>query len=315
MFGKLFGSGSKKPAPSASTGLSQGVRDAIFGIVGARSIPPMPPSAQKAFQISINPAAEAYQFVEVIESDEGLSARILKVANSVFFERGHKSATIEEAVLVIGVSELRNLLNATCLAEIFPSQSKLRSVLWQHDIATAIAARELARVIVPRECEAAFLGGLMHDIGKLLLVQRAPEKYAEVVRIVEKEGAPFYEAESQIFPFDHCEVGQLIGERWNFSADLLEIIRSHHNAHDAGSSCHGPAMLALVIQAADAAAYSLGLGVPASWGRLRSRMSEALPGYLDLLGLSREQRKPLLDNIARTFEVENDLYARAGNPM
>jgi HD-like signal output (HDOD) protein len=85
MFKGLFG---KKSSPAASKGhkrLAPGISQAILGVVGARSIPTMASAAQKAFQLATNPKADARDFIEVIESDEGLSARVLKISNSVYF--------------------------------------------------------------------------------------------------------------------------------------------------------------------------------------------------------------------------------------
>lgn len=107
----------------------------------------------------------------MIEVDEALAARVIKIANSVFFDRGNKSSSIEEAVLVIGLNELRNLLNANALSDIF-RVGVAREQLWAHDVAVALTSKQLAQRILPHQADSAFLAGLMHDIGKLLLLQR-----------------------------------------------------------------------------------------------------------------------------------------------
>lgn len=280
------------------------VSSAIVNTVGARSIPPMPAGAQKAFQLSTDPSAEARDFVDVIESDEGLSARVLKVANSVFFDRGKPSKTIEEAVLVIGINELRCLLNATTLSELFPSRSPLRAQLWSHDIATAVVARSLAQRHLPNQADLIFLGGLMHDIGKLLLVQRSPQEYARIVQIVEREGVPYQAAETQIFPFDHTEVGQLIGERWHFSVGLQEMIRGHHQELTPKSI--SPVS---IIWAADTIAHSLGLGDPPSMNRFKNTAQAQLEKVWELLKAPPTERELQLNGFCKEFEVEYEKYS------
>jgi HD-like signal output (HDOD) protein len=200
--------------------LPQNIADSILCVVGAKSIPPMAGSAQKAFKIAIDPKADARDFIDVLESDESLSARIIKVANSVYFDRGKKSTSIEEAVQVIGLNELRGLLNASSLNSVFPSSHPARPLAWNNDIATGIIAKRLCQQVAQDLVESAFLAGLMHDIGKLLLMQRAGEDYSKVLTKVDSEGMTFHEAESQIFPFDHTEVGQLIAQRWGFTEEL-----------------------------------------------------------------------------------------------
>ncbi len=267
----------------------------------------MPGAAQKAFQLSIDPNAEARDFIEVIESDEGLSARVLKIANSVYFDRGNKSSTIEESVTVIGINELRCLLNANSLSEIFPTSAPARTHFWAHDIGTALAARLLSQRILPSKSELAFLGGLMHDVGKLLLIQRNLDEYNKILQQVEREGGPFTKAEEQRFPFDHTEVGQLIGERWNFSPELLAMIRNHHKTWDEVVGA-GPSLVG-IIKAADIIAHALGLGHPATFNRVRAIASEQLPETWNALGIPEGESKAILDRVRRSYETEYDLYA------
>lgn len=301
MWNKLLGR--KKNSLPSSEPVAAGVLDAIFTTVGSRSIPPMPGAAQKAFQLAVDPSAEARDFVEVIESDEALSARIVRIANSVYFDRGHGSKTIEQAVNVIGINELRCVLNANALAELFPSRHPARAQLWAHDIATALIARQLARRSVPAKAELAFLGGLMHDIGKLLLLQRAEEKYLQVLQLIERDGRSFKEAEGEIFVFDHTEVGKVIASRWNFTQELADILGRHHTDPPSAQS------LPALVRGADILAHGLGLGHGKGMHRLQEKMKELIPDTLAALDIPPSEHRSQLDLMARTFETEFNLYA------
>lgn len=301
-FGKKGGDDSSQKARS----LSPAVRDAIINVVGPRAIPVMPGAAQKAFALASNPKAEARDFVEVIEVDEALAARVIKIANSVYFDRGNKSSTIEEAVVVIGLNELRNLLNANALSDIFPCSHPARSQLWAHDIAVALVSKQLAKRFLPRQEDAAFLAGLMHDIGKLLLLQRSTLSYEKVLKSVEQNGIDFKDAEVQEFPFDHCEVGHLIGERWNFSADLIEAISNHHDQQLLSSNQMN---LSKLISSADTIVHSLGLGFSSKYNRLRASFQSRLNDIWDNLNISHTESVSLLDQAKRNFETEYDLYS------
>ena len=306
MFGKLFGKGSDAKKGSLVRPLASGLHDAILSTVGTNRIPTMPAAAQKAFQLSTDPKADARDFVEVIEADEALSARVLKIANSVYFDRGNTSSTIEESVTVIGMNELRCLLNATTLSEIFPSRHVFRTQAWSNDIATAIIARNLARRFLPSKDEIAFLGGLMHDIGKLLLLQRSGEDYGRVLKIVENQGIPFCQAEEEVYVFNHTEAGQLIGQKWNFSDELNMIIRCHHdNFEEAGSRLSLP----FLVKAADTLSHALGLGHTRGFTRFRNRALEDLPRLWELLGIPASEQKDLLSSCERAYNHEYDLYA------
>lgn len=310
MLSGLFGKNKPRSAKPEIESLSSAVSSSIFGVVGSRAIPPMPGAAHKAFQLATDPNAEARDFIEIIECDEALSARVLKIANSVFFDRGKKSSTIEESVTVIGINELRSLLNANTLSDIFPSRHPARTQLWANDIATALTAKTLAARLIPGKAEAAFLGGLMHDIGKLLLLQRNSEDYTKIIRAVETEGLPFCVAEERIFPFDHTQVGQLIGEKWNFTPELIKIIRFHHAPWQSDSQTAQPGIsLPALVKAADIIAHSLGLGHPRTFGKFRSFAESALGEVWDNLSVPALEQKELLGQCKRTFELEYDLYS------
>jgi len=306
----MFGFGKKSKKESAKVpSLSPAVSNSIVAAVGARSVPSMPSAAQKAFELATDPNAEARDFIEVIESDESLSARVIKIANSVYFDRGKQSQTIEESVIVIGINELRCLLNATSLTEIFPSSHPARTQLWSNDIATAIIARMLVQRTAPLKEGVAFLGGLMHDIGKLLLLQRASDDYSKIMSLVETKGASFAEAETEIYVFSHCEVGLLIAEKWNFTSELKDIIASHHKNWDELKSSDGKLTLPGIVKAADTISHSLGLGHGKGFNRLKMRYTEELDQVWDALQIPSDERKTILDAAKKSFDLEYDLYA------
>ncbi len=307
----LFGGSNKKPEEkgiSPPPKLTTAVIGSINTIVGAHSIPPMPGAAQKAFSLSINPKAEARDFIDVIESDEGLSARVLKIANSVFFDRGRLSKTIEEAVLVIGINELRCLLNSTTLSEIFPSRSRIRAQLWSNDVATAIVARSLAQNYSGSRSELAFLAGLMHDIGKLLILQKASVEYRRVINLVERDALEFDRAEEQIFMFDHTEVGQLIAERWKFTTEITAAIRYHHLLWSDLAIHQASPSITVLVKAADLISHSEGFGHPRTFGKFREKHAQSLGEVWEALGMTAGDKKDMLASLRRQFELEYELY-------
>lgn len=306
-FGKSRSTGNKDQFPQ---GLSKATKDAILSVVGSHSIPSMPLSAQRAFSLAVDPAADSRDFVEVIESDEALSARVIKIANSVFFDRGKRSETIDDAVTVIGLNELRCLLNATTLSDLFPSSHPHRATFWTNDIATALISRELSRNLLAGKEEVAFLGGLMHDLGKLLLLQRTTEIYGGIISNVEEKGVPFHEAELVEFPFNHTEVGSLIGERWNFTAELLAIIRHHHDSWEQLSAAGGALSLPLIVKCADLLAHALGLGHGRCFVKLQNASKEELQAVWQTLGVEESSRRSELERLRRVYEAEYDLYAK-----
>lgn len=308
MFRKFFGSDKKSKPEVGPPALSPAIAGSIVKALGSRGLPTMPGAAQKAFKLTIDPDAEIRDFIEVIESDEALSARVIKISNSVYFDRGNPSKTIQESVVNIGINELKSLLNATTLSELFPSRHPLRAELWAHDIATALTAKSIAARILPEKTDNAFLGGLMHDLGKLLLLQRIGKDYAEVVSLVKSKGISFCAAEEDLFVFNHTEVGQLIGEQWNFTEELLEIIRHHHQPFPSAEDEAESVTLIQIVKSADIIAHALGLGHGPGLTKFQDYNSEQLEEVWEVIQVDTSERRDFLAAIRRIFDLEYDLY-------
>jgi HD-like signal output (HDOD) protein len=308
MWKKLFGGKSAEDEVQLPP-LTDGVRQAIFTSLGVKSLPAMPHAAQQAFQLATKPNAEAHDYIEVIEADEGLSAKTLKIANSVFYDRGGGSRTIADAVNVIGIAELRNLLNASALMNVFPLRHPLRSQLWAHDIATALTARLIAKTIAPHLADSAFLAGLMHDIGKLLLLQRHTESYAKLLKEGLSAGLESPLAEVNEYPFDHTHVGQLIGEQWRFTKELTMAIRCHHNDWSTFSGIS----LAALIKASDILTHGLNLGAERDTALYRAVYEPLVEPTWEFLKISGALKATIAREAQRCFETEYELYSSWGN--
>lgn len=306
MLGKLFGKSDSKNDEVPP--LAPGLASTILGTVGLSAIPVMPNSAQQAFKLSTNPNAELRDFVDVVEADESLSARVLKVANSVYFDRGQPSRSVSDAVGVIGLSELKGLLNAQAVTQLFPSRNKLRLTLWGNSVGTAIAARIIAQNLLPSKADTAFLAGLLHDVGKLLLLQRHADVYEKIGRKVAASGISYLEAEHEVYPFSHQEVGQVIAERWSFSPELIHVIRMHHS--DWKELKRGS--LTMIVKAADVVAHALALGEGPELSALRENCNSELGAAKENLSISSSAWASVLDSAKRAFESEYELYSSWG---
>ncbi len=309
MLRKLFGSKKTSLPSGVAPALPAAVSKTILGSLGIKSVPVMPQAAQQAFQLATNPKADAHDFIEVIEADEGLSARVLKIANSVFFDRGGGSKTISDAVQVIGTTELRGILNATTLSDLFSVKHKLRSQLWSHDIATALTAKVMARRLLPSQTEQALLAGLMHDVGKLLMLQRHTDTYERITRHGASQGLESINAEAEEYPFDHTEVGQLIADKWNFTPELTAAIRLHHKPWEDLPRLSLPS----IIKASNIVAHALSLGETGEAGMSKRIYEPLLPATWEALAINAGDQKSFLEDARRTFDSEYELYASWGN--
>lgn len=190
-----------------------------------------------------------------IEVDQGLVARLLRVANSAFYGLQRRVGSVHDAIVVLGTGNVHNLILAVSLSDYAQAampvgEAQLPGFL-KHSIAVAICARALA----PRigcDGNTAFAAGLLHDVGRLVLAVRYSRQMAEVLRYQQHLDCYLWEAEQQVLGIDHGRVGQLVAERWNFPESLCVAIQGHHDPEFIE-----PTPLVCVVHIADAMVHAI----------------------------------------------------------
>lgn len=202
-------------------------------VMTTRDLPAMPQVAAKVLELASDPSTSAGQLQQVISDDQAMTGRILKIANSAMYSCSRRIKTLSEAIVMLGFNSIRSLVVTSAARNLYntrKSRTGLKErLLWEHSIGCAIACRLLAAERMPGLAEEAFLAGLMHDIGKLVLNLRVPERFDEVVQAVYNEGRSFHETEAELLGFDHTHVGALLVNKWRLSPLLEEAILNHHN--------------------------------------------------------------------------------------
>jgi HD-like signal output (HDOD) protein len=207
-----------------------GIKDIILN---AKDLPAMPHVASKVLQLAGNPETTAHRLQKVIQDDQAMAARILKIANSALYGCSRKIKTLTEAIVMLGFNTIRSLVVTSAARNMYLKEGKAMGLkerlLWEHSIGCAIACRILVSVRHPQLAEEAFLAGLMHDIGKLVLNQYASDVFDEIVQEVYNDGRQFIDVERELLGFDHGEVGSLLVSKWKLSPALEDAISRHHN--------------------------------------------------------------------------------------
>jgi putative nucleotidyltransferase with HDIG domain len=165
-----------------------------------------------------------------VAQDQALAAKTLRLANSSFYGLQSKVRTISQAIAVLGFDSVRALVTAAGVIGSFPATSAAGfdvQGFWRHAIGTALCARSLARQLRVN-AEFAFVAGLLHDIGRLVLVTRFPENYAQVVAQRALADNSLVEAERSSLGFDHAQVGRLLAQHWKFPELIVRAIANHH---------------------------------------------------------------------------------------
>lgn len=307
LFGKLIGSEQTAKAAGIPK-LSRGSAERLKNLLGIAKLESIPATAARAFQLASDPKTKASDFVSIIEGDEVLSARVMKIANSVYFYRGSQATDIEKAVANIGVEELRCLLSTSMLRNLLQGSHPARAQVWANSIGTAIAAKHLAILTNSLADGEAFLCGLLHDVGKLIIIRRQGNNYQKVFTKVNAESISFVDAEDVVFELNHVDVGHWIGDSWNFPSSVMMAITNHHMGWDnfvAGRQ--GPFAPALITKVADLIAHSVGIGHGSGMKAFQERAREELPVGLQRLGLSAEQCAGFIADLPSQFEKQSAL--------
>ena len=223
------------------------------------SLPPLPEAAQRILQLARDPDVDFRQIVDVVSVDQTLTARVLRVANSAMYGTTRDIDTIRQATVFLGRETIIQLALGVSVLNLKVSYDEIEnfsaSAFWQHSIAVAIAARYLAQEINVNP-EEAFIAGLMHDIGKLVLIEHFGERYAKIFGFAQQGGRPLHQIEYNLIGVDHAVVGQALCQHWKLPPLLAQAVTGHHTPH-----AEAVGLLPAVVQSANAFAKTIGLGV------------------------------------------------------
>lgn len=284
-------------------------QDRIKHILGISKLESMPAHAAKAFELTIDPSSSIRDFSEVIGADEALSSKIIRVANSVFFSRGQEATGIEQAIATIGLDELKGLLNANLLKGLLKSKHPVRSMIWANSVGVAIVARSLSR-FTNHNPGVAFLSGLLHDVGKLIILGQDARRYERCIDNLNASGISIIEAEEQEYELNHVEVGGWAADEWRFPQPVKEAILYHHLAwQDAAEvTTRKDISISSLIKIADTICHSLAIGHRRQNSFMQLSMRKSLPQAWEMLTLNLDSQQELLDELSRDVQTQLEKY-------
>ena len=214
-----------------------------------------------------DPESNAADVARSLSRDEGLVLRVLKLANSAAYGVSRSISNISEAIALLGYKSVSNIILA---ATVYSAMDKGltgyaldRGELWRHSLMVAYTARHLAGITGKVGTEDAYVGGLLHDIGKVILNDYVRFGYGIIVKMVEEKHMPFTEAEWKVLGFDHAEIGELLVGKWDMPEAYRIAIAYHHKPNDlpADKIQHQP--LLDVVTVANTICLMLGIGLGA----------------------------------------------------
>ena len=270
------------------------------------NIPSLPEVFYRFREAVNDPDTSFYDMGEIIATDPGLTARLLKIVNSPFYGLSNKVETIPHAVSIVGSSQLNDLVISTCIIDRFKNISPKgldMPLFWEHSIATGLSAKIIAKQINIVNQDSIFVGGLLHDIGRLVLCLNAPEEFSEIFLEAQTEEKSLLEVEIKILGFGHDKTGEELLRRWKLPKVHQETIGYHHNPLAAPLFNNEAA----VVFIANNLAKSLALG---SSGELIA--SENNGKIFNLLGIKSEEFLPsIIDKVQKEYEATLDVFLQA----
>ncbi len=218
----------------------------------SEELPPMPHVASKALEILNNPDNSLQKLSEVLEQDPSLLAIIIKVSNSALYSSGQEITNLQTAVTKLGLTTIRSLVLTAATRTLFPVDNPkikdLATPLWHHVKGCGLAARIIAKTVGYPDPEEAFVGGLLHDIGKLAILINYPKEYETIRQESFTTPTATYLIEQQRLGFDHTDIGQILTEKWRMPKPLQTCVKYHHVPEEASDTYR---QLAMIIHLAD----------------------------------------------------------------
>jgi len=242
-----------------------------------------------------HPRSSIADVAKIISEDQGLTARILKLANSPLFGYFSKIETITQAVTIIGVLQVRDLALALSVMNVFagiPQNLVNMEQFWRHSLATGLAAKFMATNQREASLERFFVAGILHDVGRLVLYIRVPELSLELIEQCRTTGELLHRVERQRFGFDHADVGGSLLRRWKIPPRVAEPVERHHDCQRAGQYPREAA----ILHFADIIAHALQIG---SSGEIS--VPELDPGVWERLNVSCHYLPTLVQQVDTTF--------------
>lgn len=222
------------------------------------SLGAMPEAMSRLTEVIQNPVASPAEVADILQTDPGLAAKVLKLVNSPLYGFHQRIDTISRAVTVIGVKQLSALALGVTVLSIFkdvPEGVIDVRAFWRHCLATGCAARSLASHLGVPNTERFFVAGLLHDVGLMLLYMNVPERARQVLIAARISGLSLVDTERRLLGVDHGQVGGALLASWKLPASLAEAADFHHEPLAAGNVRD-----AAILHVADFLAEAMGFG-------------------------------------------------------
>ncbi|MFC1524118.1 HDOD domain-containing protein [Thermodesulfobacteriota bacterium] len=238
----------------------------------------------------------------IIERDQSLTSKLLRLANSAYYGLPRQIETPQKAITILGLDTIQSIAMTLSIFQLFTSDSEPvidLEGLWFHSLGTAVAAKEVISITQKESGEKAFICGIIHDIGKILIIHNLPQQMNEIMTIMGNSDTPILAAEEEILGYNHPKAGAMLADFWNFPLDFVKSIQHHHHPYlpkNKDELNEAALVNAIYVGNTIAKAISLGKSTDQAVGKIRKETMEFLqiPGQ-ELNTLLAEIKKKFTD--------------------
>ncbi|MBN2311301.1 MAG: HDOD domain-containing protein [Candidatus Hydrogenedentes bacterium] len=251
------------------------------------TLPSLPSTVTRLTRLINEPDCPLSEVSKAISVDPALSLKTLRLVNSAFYGVKNKVTSIEQAVTLLGLKVIKNLVFT---ASVFETLNSGTGLFLMHSVACGAAMRLLVEAVpmgVPVEPDDAFAFGLLHDVGKIIFEEFLPKEMDQARRLAQEQGLPSFEAEGAVIGADHAEMGARLAQSWKLSDEVVDAIAGHHQLE----RCGAPELrkAAALLSIADFQCIACGLAPPPRRG---ARVDEEMWAAA---GITSVQIAPIVD--------------------
>ncbi len=245
-----------------------------------KELPTLPVVAQRINALLDDPRSNAKDLAAVIEMDQSVTAKVLRLVNSAYFSLSQKVTNVAQAIALLGyknISQMVVTLSVFDSLRVSEGVSFDRRKFWVHSIATAVLSERIAHECLASSKEDAFTAGLLHDMGKVFMDGYLHDEFEEALSVSEKKGISFYDAEHSLFDVDHAMIGEWIAKYWKLPLFIIAAIKHHHQELDERTGLAlSSDMVVDYIRVADTAARAAAIGLNGDGSRYRPTLHKKL---------------------------------------
>lgn len=269
----------------------------------SENLPLLPEVALSVLKMSQDPETPSRAYEAVIERDAALAGKVLRVASSSFYAVG-EIQNISRAVSVLGLNALKSLVLTISYQQMLSNERRSEAFIamdcWRHSLATAIAARILAKIKLPQRSEEMYTAGLLHDVGLLVFDKFCPSLLDQAISRAGGTGQALHAAEHDLFGFHHGAVGAMLAKKWGLSKSIQCAIQNQYDPFEDEKEL----TTTCIISAANALAFECGC-----YNNAPAPDEGFNQDVIEVLGLPMEQFAPICDVVRAEVDKAHANFA------